>query len=87
MQAAWGLTIAMAAGAVISAIISGLLSYASGTVNRFVFIALTVFSGLSFVLGLVAMGLATAANNLAGDILTLYNYDGENFHLAVGWYV
>ena len=85
MRAAWGFTIVIAIMAFLAALVSGILAYTSGVVNRTIFIVLNVLTGLAFLCGIISMGLATAANNEAGKTLGPLGYENQEFEYSVGW--
>lgn len=86
MRAAWGFAIVVAICSFLTATVSGILSYTrGGAISRTIFIAMCVLAGLSFLSGLIAMGLASAANAMAGEILKQFSFNNADFEYSVGW--
>jgi hypothetical protein len=88
MQAAWYIIIISLILSLAAAIEAGILTNSGIVIKRLAFIILLTITGVGFLFSLIAMGLATAANDKAGEILSTQTppINNETFSFNIGWY-
>lgn len=85
MRAAWGFVITSVLLSTAAAIEAGVLTYSAATIKAVAFRILAGITGVGFLCALIAMGLATAANNGAAGLLKVYRLEEEDFSFNAGW--
>jgi len=87
MRAAWGFVITSALLSIAASIEAGVLTYSGATIKAVAFRILAGITGVGFLCSLIAMSLATAANNQASGTLKVYNIEPEDFSFDAGWWL